>query len=139
MTNATCATARRSACSLKVHWQEGLLPVHGVGASTLAQYRRFAQLVGPVPGSANWTIPVSKSPASARSQGTECYYFRSLSGAESACWIRTCAGTWTTAAVTTTALALSVVSAWAGIHYFASRHGFHAARGRAASDDEPPC
>ena len=45
-----------------------------------------------------------------------------------------CAGTWTTAAATTTAPALSTVSAWAGLHYFASRHGFHAPGDEA---DEP--
>ena len=39
---------------------------------------------------------------------------------------RRCAGTSTTAAATTTAPAAAQVSAWAGVHYFASRHGFHA-------------
>ena len=45
MTSATCATARRSGCSSTATWQDGLLPVQGVGAATLAQYRRFAELV----------------------------------------------------------------------------------------------
>ena len=46
---------------------------------------------------------------------------------------RRCAGTSTTAAATTTAPAAAHVSAWAGLHYFASRHGFR------APDDDARC
>jgi phytoene dehydrogenase-like protein len=49
-----------------------------------------------------------------------------------------CAGTSTTAAATTTAPAPAVVSAWAGLHYFASRHGFQAPDDDEGGDPAPP-
>ena len=48
---------------------------------------------------------------------------------------RPCAGTSTTAAATTTAPAPPQVSAWAGLHYFASRHGFDAPATTTAAAD----
>lgn len=43
-------------------WQDGLLPVQGVSASTLAQYHKFAALVAQARQRAHWTIPVSNGP-----------------------------------------------------------------------------
>ncbi|HMT17765.1 MAG TPA: NAD(P)-binding protein, partial [Ottowia sp.] len=43
------------------HWQDGLLPVQGVGAATLAQYRRFADAVAAARRAAHYAIPVRKS------------------------------------------------------------------------------
>ena len=43
------------------HWQEGLLPVAGVGESTLAQYRRFAEQVAALSRGVRFTMPVLKS------------------------------------------------------------------------------
>lgn len=114
-------------------WQEGLLPVQGVGAATLAQYRRFAAAVEALAQAAPFAMPMLKAaPAPAQ---------RSLDGQTFAAWLAAqgltdphlrwyldycCrddygAGT-------------AQVSAWAGIHYFASRHGFHAP-GEAAADE----
>jgi hypothetical protein len=45
-------------------WQEGLLPLQGVGADTLAQYEKFATLVEQARRAARWTMPVqNKAPA----------------------------------------------------------------------------
>lgn len=38
-------------------WQEGLLPVQGVGEATLEQYRRFSQAVGAASRAARFTMP----------------------------------------------------------------------------------
>ena len=38
-------------------WQEGLLPVQGVGEATLAQYRAFAALVAQARKSVHWSLP----------------------------------------------------------------------------------
>ncbi|MBC7621380.1 MAG: FAD-dependent oxidoreductase [Candidatus Saccharibacteria bacterium] len=106
------------------HWQEGLLPLQGVEAATLAQYRQFADLVEREQRTARWVIPMQN---------------RALSPAQSEL-----------AAITFTAYleengltdphlrwyldyccrddygaGMNTVSAWAGLHYFASRHGFH--------------
>ncbi|MBP7440842.1 MAG: NAD(P)/FAD-dependent oxidoreductase, partial [Acidovorax sp.] len=42
-------------------WQEGLLPVQGVGEATLAQYRRFAERVQALGKAARFTMPMLKS------------------------------------------------------------------------------
>jgi hypothetical protein len=105
-------------------WHEGLLPVQGVAPSTLAQYRalpavqrlrgRFAMPMPALGQKRLWRPSIKR------------WMLLLLKLAGQQGWTtRTCAGTWTTAAATTTAPARRV-SAWAGIHYFASRHGFHA-------------
>ena len=43
-------------------WQDGLLPVNGVGASTLSQYQKFAVLVEQARAAARWTMPVQNRP-----------------------------------------------------------------------------
>ncbi len=43
-------------------WQDGLLPLQGVGAATLAQYQKFSGLVEQARSAARWTIPVSNRP-----------------------------------------------------------------------------
>jgi len=111
-------------------WQEGLLPVHGVGDATLAQYRRFAQAVAAESRAARFAMPTfklwgqkgAKVPAL---QALDAITFdewlarQGLSDAHLRWYLNYCcrddygAGT-------------ARVSAWAGIHYFASRHGFHA-------------
>ena len=44
-------------------WQEGLLPVQGVGAGTLVQYRRFADAVTAAQRASRYTVPRSHGPA----------------------------------------------------------------------------
>ena len=118
-------------------WQEGLLPVQGVGAGTLAQYRQFSALVQALGKAARFTMPVLKSleakrPLSPTHQTLDALVFddwlaqQGLDDAHLRWYLDYCcrddygAGT-------------ARVSAWAGIHYFASRHGFSA-----PGDDAPP-
>ncbi len=118
-------------------WQEGLLPVQGVGAGTLAQYRQFSALVQALGKAARFTMPVLKSleakrPMPPTHQALDALVFddwlvqQGLEDAHLRWYLDYCcrddygAGT-------------ARVSAWAGIHYFASRHGFSA-----PGDDAPP-
>ena len=111
-------------------WQEGLLPLHGVGEATLAQYRRFAQQVQALGQAARFTMPALKGFDAKRllasvHQALDAMTFDEWLGREGlddphlrwyldySCRDDYGAGT-------------ARVSAWAGIHYFASRHGFHA-------------
>jgi hypothetical protein len=103
-------------------WQEGLLPVQGVGPDTLAQYRRFAVLVDEASRAGRFTIPAPRVPPPSH---------RALDALTFSKWL-------TQSGLRDPHLrwyldyccrddygaGLSVVSAWAGIHYFASRHGF---------------
>ena len=108
-------------------WQDGLLPLQGIGRDTLAQYQRFAALVDQARRSATWSIPASTVPQSA--------FMRALAGITFASYLAQhelndphlrwyldyCCNDDYGAGVAT-------VSAWAGLHYFASRHGFSAPR-----------
>jgi hypothetical protein len=110
-------------------WQPGLLPVQGVGAATLAQYKKFASIVTLARAAARWTIPASNSP----SIGTiapvfaqlfaitfEAFLdFNGLTDLHLRWYLDYCCRDDYGAGIAT-------VSAWAGIHYFASRHGFTA-------------
>jgi monoamine oxidase len=111
-------------------WQEGLLPVHGVGEVTLAQYRRFSEQVAALSRAAAFTLPVLKGfkpnqPLVPVHKALDAMTFdawlvqEGLDDPHLLWYLNYCcrddygAGT-------------ARVSAWAGIHYFASRHGFHA-------------
>ena len=110
---------------LEGHWQEGLLPIDGVGASTLAQYRRFAALVADAQRQVHYAIPVLRSTLAPAQLALDAITFKAwldrqgLTDAhlrwylDYACRDDFGAG-------------IATVSAWAGLHYFASRHGFHA-------------
>ncbi len=107
------------------HWQEGLLPTEGVPPDTLAQYRRFARLVREAMAQTRFAMPTLRAPITPLSQALAQQTFAQwldLQGLNDphlrwyldyACRDDYGAGT-------------AVVSAWAGLHYFASRHGFHA-------------
>ncbi|MEO8299460.1 MAG: FAD-dependent oxidoreductase [Burkholderiales bacterium] len=106
-------------------WHDGLLPPAAPGSTTLAQYRRFAAAVERLrrtPGFAIPTAAVSWTVAHA-----------ALDGLSFAAWLDReqlddphlrwyldycCRDDYGADAAT--------VSAWAGLHYFASRHGFQA-------------
>jgi monoamine oxidase len=110
-------------------WQEGLLPVQGVGAATLDQYRRFAQAVEREAKAARFAMPAlklwsQKQPLALNHQALDAMTFgawlaqEGLDDAHLRWYLDYCCRDDYGAGV-------ERVSAWAGIHYFASRHGFH--------------
>ena len=112
------------------HWQEGLLPVQGVGAATLAAYRRFSARVADLSRAARFTMPAFKSwmpnrPPAPVHQALDAITFdewlarEGLHDEHLRWYLDYCCRDDYGAGSTR-------VSAWAGIHYFASRHGFHA-------------
>ena len=112
------------------HWRDGLLPpIAALPASersdTLAQYRRFGAAVSELGRAQAFTIPTARSRWRPE--------LDALDRASFAQWLATqgftapplrwyldycCRDDYGAGA--------AQVSAWAGIHYFASRHGFHA-------------
>lgn len=106
-------------------WQEGLLPVQGVEESTLAQYRRFSQRVEALRRESRFMIPTLRAEPTPLLMALDAIPFQTWLEREGftdphlrwyldyCCRDDYGAG-------------LAHVSAWAGIHYFASRHGFHA-------------
>ena len=112
------------------HWQEGLLPMQGVGAATLAQYRRFAARVAELARAARFTMPTVKSwlpgqPLAPMLQELDAMTFgawlarEGFNDAHLRWYLNYCC-------TDDYGAGSARVSAWAGIHYFASRHGFHA-------------
>jgi monoamine oxidase len=107
------------------NWQEGLLPVQGVDASTLQQYQQFEALVSRLRSSARWSIPVSNKPATPDTLALAAITFvafldqHQLTDPHLRWYLDYCCRDDFGAGIAT-------VSAWAGVHYFASRHGFHA-------------
>jgi predicted NAD/FAD-dependent oxidoreductase len=119
-------------------WHEGLLPVQGVGERTREQYRRFAQLVERYRRSGAFTVPV-QSFIQNRPLAGEIYALAAISfvaflnqqgldDPQLRWYLDYCCRD-------DYGASLDVVSAWAGIHYFASRHGFHAPGDEAAEKD----
>lgn len=106
-------------------WQDGLLPTQGVDASTLEQYRSFAALVEASRKTGVWGIPVPNKPLSPEQQAQAAITFAAyldqhgLTDAHLRWYLDYCCRDDYGAGI-------ARVSAWAGIHYFASRHGFHA-------------
>ncbi|MET0348871.1 MAG: FAD-dependent oxidoreductase, partial [Rhizobacter sp.] len=107
------------------HWHEGLLPVPDDDPGALVAYRRFSDLVAAASREAGFALPtatVSWTPAHA-----------ALDAVTMRSWLDTqqlhhpllrayldycCRDDY--------GAGLGQVSAWAGLNYFASRHGFHA-------------
>ncbi|MDB5828763.1 MAG: fumarate reductase, partial [Variovorax sp.] len=106
-------------------WQDGLLPVQGVDASTVAQYRRFAQRVDAQQQQMHFMIPMAKAAATPEMLALDAIAFgtwldrQGLDDAHLRWYLDYCCRD-------DYGAGLAHVSAWAGIHYFASRHGFHA-------------
>jgi predicted NAD/FAD-dependent oxidoreductase len=105
-------------------WQDGLLPDVPRGSTTQAQYRLFARLVGEA-GTLGFAIPTARAPWTPAHAALDAVPF--------APWLRE------QGVVDAKLLAYldyccrddygadsATVSAWAGLHYFASRHGFSA-------------
>ncbi len=110
-------------------WHDGLLPPidalpEAQRADTLAQYRRFGATVAAAGAGGAFAMPTARSTWSARLDALDAVTF--------AVWLDA-------QALTAPALrwyldyccrddygaGAAQVSAWAGLHYFASRHGFH--------------
>jgi len=116
-------------------WQEGLLPLQGVDAATLADYRRFARLVREASNAASFTIPVSKAALAPAHQALDAMTFEAwldrqqLTSAPLRWYLDYCCRD-------DYGAGLATVSAWAGLHYFASRHGFSAPGAEPSSERE---
>ena len=124
----------------RVQWHEGLLPPLDAlppaeRSRTALDYRRFAELVSQQLVSRHFAIPTARAGWSAELAGLDAQTF----------------GQWLdTQGLHSPALrwyldyccrddyggGLSQVSAWAGLHYFASRHGFHAPGEVAATHED---
>ncbi|WP_414708713.1 FAD-dependent oxidoreductase [Ramlibacter sp.] len=105
-------------------WQEGLLPAQGVAAATLEAYRRLARRIDALARDARYTVPTSAgpvAPAHLRLDATTFSAWLAAEGFSDALllwYLDYCCRDEYGAGIAT-------VSAWAGVHYFASRHGFH--------------
>jgi len=105
-------------------WAEGLLPAAEPGSTTLAQYRRFAAAVGRVQA-IGFALPSTRAPWTAAHAALDAITFDAWLAAEQFDDARLrwylgycCRDDYGAGPAS--------VSAWAGLHYFASRHGFHA-------------
>ena len=121
-------------------WQEGLLPVQGVGEATLEQYRRFSQAVAAAGRAARFTMPQfaaldAKTGLAPAHQALDAMTFevwlqqQGLDDAHLRWYLDYCCRD-------DYGAGMARVSAWAGLHYFASRHGFHAPGEAVAEDRE---
>ena len=109
-------------------WQEGLLPqpgMAGVDAAALQDYQRFAECVRQASTAAKFTIPVSNTPLAQVLLAWDAITFEAwlnqqqLTSPSLRWYLDYCCRDDYGAGIST-------VSAWAGLHYFASRHGFTA-------------
>ena len=122
---------------LHQHWQYGLLPTEGVPASTTAQYHRFAKAVRAAQAQAPYTMPTlaTWSGSGGADTGMPAAHL-ALDALPFAQWLGQqglddtyllwylnycCRDDY--------GAGIAHVSAWAGVHYFASRHGFGAPEG----------
>ena len=111
-------------------WVEGLLPTHDVASSTVAQYQRFAQLVADAMREQRFSMPVVRSwqpnsglaPAHRALDAITFDSWLAQNGLDDAHlrWYLDYA------CLDDFGAGCAHVSAWAGLHYFASRHGFQA-------------
>ncbi len=106
-------------------WQEGLLPVVGQSDETLSQYRRFSTLVAQAGKTLGFSMPTSRAPWTAGHDALDAVTFsvwldaQGLVAAPLRSYLDYCCRD-------DYGATSAQVSAWAGLHYFASRHGFHA-------------
>jgi monoamine oxidase len=106
-------------------WQEGLLPLQDMDVDLLADYQRFARLVQAASAGAPFSIPVSNTLPAPSHRALDAQTFEAwldqhqLTRAPLRWYLDYCCRD-------DYGAGLHTVSAWAGIHYFASRHGFHA-------------
>lgn len=106
-------------------WVDGLLPPAARGSATMAQYRRFGALVAEAQRELGFALPTQRAGWRAGHAALDGQTFAAWLGAQGLDdgrlrWYLDycCRDDYGADA--------STVSAWAGLHYFASRHGFHA-------------
>jgi monoamine oxidase len=106
-------------------WIEGLLPPAERNSARERQYRRFAQLVSEASRTLGFTLPSARAPWRPGHAALDAVPFAQWLHAHglddpALRWYLdyTCRDDYGADAAS--------VSAWAGLHYFASRHGFHA-------------
>ncbi|MFM2346315.1 MAG: hypothetical protein RL654_1068 [Pseudomonadota bacterium] len=116
-------------------WHEGLLPPAEPGSRLQAQYRAFARLVAEAQRQIGFSMPALRTPWTPAHAALEAQTFAAWLDARGLDEPRlrwyldyACRDDYGADATT--------VSAWAGLHYFASRHGFHAP-GDAEAEREP--
>ncbi|SEB23896.1 FAD-dependent oxidoreductase [Variovorax sp. YR216] len=106
-------------------WQDGLLPVQGVGETTLAQYRLFSQRVEALRREVRFVIPTLRAQTAPQLLSLDALPFQAwldregFTDAHLRWYLDYCCRD-------DYGAGMAHVSAWAGLHYFASRHGFHA-------------
>lgn len=106
-------------------WQDGLLPVADVGPGTLAQYRRLAREVQQLRTRERFAMPSFRAPWTPALAAWDAQPFshwlaqQGLDDPQLHWYLDYCCRDDYGAGI-------EHVSAWAGLHYFASRHGFHA-------------
>jgi monoamine oxidase len=116
-------------------WQEGLLPLLDMDVGLLADYQRFARLVQEASAAAPFSIPVANTLPAPSHRALDALTFEAwldqhqLTRAPLRWYLDYCCRD-------DYGAGLGAVSAWAGIHYFASRHGFHAPGETAAAERE---
>ncbi len=117
------------------HWQEGLLPVSGVSQATLRQYRQFARQVQASRQGAGFAIPAASAAMDAAAQALDALSMQAwldqqgLMDPHLRWYLDYCCRD-------DYGAGLTQVSAWAAVHYFASRHGFHGPEAELAERDE---
>jgi len=122
------------------HWHDGLLPPaealpNAERATTLSQYRRFSELVSGIGRGRSFTIPTARSAWRPELDALDAVTFAQWLAAHrldapALRWYLDycCRDDYGAGA--------GEVSAWAGLHYFASRHGFRAPGSPAEERDE---
>ncbi|MDD0839505.1 FAD-dependent oxidoreductase [Curvibacter sp. HBC61] len=113
-------------------WHEGLLPSQDLSPAALAQYQRFASLVAQEQKQQRYTLPLSRQTLSPGQLALDTQTFahwlnqQGLNDAGLRWYLDYCCRDDYGAGA-------EQVSAWAGLHYFASRHGFQAPGSDAAA------
>ena len=116
-------------------WVEGLLPPAEPGSTTLAQYRQFGAAIATAQRDIGFAIPSHRVAWTPRHRALDALTFsawldeQGLNDKRLRWYLDYCCRDDYGAPADT-------VSAWAGLHYFASRHGFHAP-GEADGEREP--
>ena len=115
-------------------WQEGLLPMEGVSSATLAQYGRISARIEQLGRATRFSVPVRRTQSQAAHLALDAQTMQQwldregFTDAHLRWYLDYCCRD-------DYGAGLARVSAWAGIHYFASRHGFHDPAAEAAEHD----